>query len=653
MKKAINSIRVGVDNWLYEERFNKLINILKEYPGEIGQVALLTQNYHTPMPIEQAAEYAGILKMRMKTIREAGLAAGINILCTIGHHNENLDNCYDDDTHRITNIKGEICRGSHCMRDTRYWENYVKPVYRLFAEAEPEFIWIDDDVRCDHMPVGRGCFCDACIKSFNEKYGYDYTRESLREKLNATDIMLRKQWLEHNGSAVAAILECIGKTVREVSPDIILGFMTCPRFFENYDFRAAADALSENGRYEIMWRPGGGVYTDYSMEDFFSKLRDIGMQNANLPEYVISVQSEIENFPYQLIKKSPFFTATEGLLYMTAGCTGTSFNILPGETREPIENCIPHLAAINNAAEEFKILNKKLEGMKPVGIGNAWKKDMQAYTYGEWTESYPDVCVTELFNFGLPECYSSDNSVCTVLNSFTASALSDSEILKVLSKGVYMDAQALSLINRRGFSEYTGFEAGESCPQDAIEKYLPVPFNGGISGGIRNCRQAFNFGPSFSLIPADKASIPLCKLVDYADKTLAECSMGLFENKLGGRVAVGGYYPFTWISDYNKALQLIKVFTYISRNTLPAYIDGYFRIKNTPFVKGDKICVTLFNPSPDTLFEIPVNILTVKNCAVSYNGNNKEILTASGNYENYRRFTVPSISPYKIVLIEL
>ena len=116
---------------------------------------------------------------------------------------------------------------------------------------------------------------------------------------------------------------------------------------------------------------------------------------------------------------------------------------------------------------------------------------------------------------------------------------------------------------------------------------------------------------------------------------------------------MGGYYPFTWISDYNKALQLIKVFTYISRNTLPAYIDGYFRIKNTPFVKGDKICVTLFNPSPDTLFEIPVNILTVKNCAVSYNGNNKEILTASGNYENYRRFTVPSISPYKIVLIEL
>ncbi|MBR4072425.1 MAG: hypothetical protein IKK24_00665 [Clostridia bacterium] len=653
MKKTVNSIRVAVDNWLNEERFNKLLEILKKYPGEIGQVALFTQNYHTPMPLEVAKEYAEIMKVRMQKIREAGFSAGINVLCTIGHHNENLENCYCDDSYRMTNIKGDVCEGSYCMRDPRFWENYVKPVYRLFAKAEPEFIWIDDDVRCDHFPIGRGCFCDGCIAKFNEKYGYNYTRETLREEFNARNITLRKQWLKHNGGGAVELVEYIGKTVREVSPNIILGFMTCPRYFENYDFKTVAEALSENGKYQIMWRPGGGVYTDYCMQDFLNKLHDIGMQNANLPDYVISVQSEIENFPYQLIKKSPCFTAMEGLLYMTAGCTGTAFNILPSDTLEPIENCIPHLKAINDLSAEYKIFHEKLAGKKPAGISVFWKNDMQAYAYGEWVESYAGPCATEIFDFGLPECYRNDKGVCTVLDEFAVITLSDEELLEILSSGVYMDARALALINERGFGEYTGFSVGESIPVDAIEKYLPHSLNEGIAGNMRNCRQSFNFGPSFALYPSDKAAEPLCKLVDYSGKTLTECSMGLFENKLGGRVAIGGYFPFSMISAYSKALQLIRVFTYISKNKIPAYIDGYFRIKSTAFTDGEKMCVTLFNPSPDTVSEIPVNLLTDKGSITCYSGDKAEKLSVTNTAGDYQKFIIPKIGPYKIILIEI
>ncbi len=653
MQKSINSIRVSVNNWLYEDRFQKLIDILKVYPAEIGQIALFTQDYHTPMPIEQLKRLAEIMKLRMEELRKHGFSAGINILCTIGHHNENLTGCYSDNSYRITNIKGEMCEGSHCMRDSRYLENYIKPVYIALAKANPEFIWIDDDVRCDHMPIGRGCFCDLCIADFNKKYGYSYKREELREQLNGMNITLRKQWLDQNRDGVKYILEYIGKTVRGISPDIILGFMTCQRYFEGYDFKSIAEALSENGKYEIMWRPGGGVYTDYSIEEFLNKLRDIGIQNANLPEYITVIQSEIENFPYQLIKKGPFFTALEGLLYMTAGCTGTAFNILPGETLEPIENSVAHIREINNKSAEYRVFSEKLAGLEPFGISIYQNRDIMAYTCGEWADSYPNLPQTELFNFGLPESYKKENSLCTILNEFSASSLSDNELKAVLSKGVYLDASALNVINSRGFSEYTGFDMGKEIPTDAIERYLPVSFNEGIEGKIRNCRQAFNFGPSVSIVPNSRYAIPICELVDYQGNKLADCSMGVFENKLGGRVAVGGYYPFSWISDSNKSKELIRVFDYLSGNKLPAFVNGYARLKTTAFSNGKKLCVTLFNPSPDTLENIPVCVFTNSEKAVAWSEGKETKLGLNKKVANYSEFIVHEIEPYGIILLEI
>ncbi|RAZ93838.1 hypothetical protein DK853_38230, partial [Klebsiella oxytoca] len=81
---------------------------------------------------------------------------------------------------------------------------------------------------------------------------------------------------------------------------------------------------------------GGGAYTDYCFDDIVEKEEEIGRQNALLPPYVTISLSEIENFPYQLVKKTPTSTALEAALSMTSGCTGAAFNILPSETGEPL-----------------------------------------------------------------------------------------------------------------------------------------------------------------------------------------------------------------------------------------------------------------------------------------------------------------------------
>ena len=48
-----------------------------------------------------------------------------------------------------------------------------------------------------------------------------------------------------------------------------------------------------------------------------------------MPEYVTSIQSEMESYPCDLISKTPTSTAADTLLYMSTGCTGTALSVLP------------------------------------------------------------------------------------------------------------------------------------------------------------------------------------------------------------------------------------------------------------------------------------------------------------------------------------
>ncbi|MEJ7678133.1 MAG: hypothetical protein WKG06_09775 [Segetibacter sp.] len=120
----------------------------------------------------------------------------------------------------------------------------------------------------------------------------------------------------------------IEKTVHEVNPKIPLGFMTGDRFYAGYDFENWANILSGRDDIPVMWRPGGGSYDDLSPTEFIAKAHAIGRQVSVLPEKIVSIQSEVENFPYQRLRKSASMVAFEAATYIAAGCTGAAFNVL-------------------------------------------------------------------------------------------------------------------------------------------------------------------------------------------------------------------------------------------------------------------------------------------------------------------------------------
>ncbi|MGI6172278.1 MAG: hypothetical protein ACOYI8_00050 [Christensenellales bacterium] len=656
----LNLLRIPYELWADAAKYRELLRLLKAYPCGIGAVSLFTASVHPPLPLGELKRRCDIMEQRMDEAREARLCAGINILATIGHHNEDLDNCFSGEYARMTNAQGETCRGSFCMNDAAYLADYVLPAYRILAEARPDHIWIDDDVRYGHMPIGNGCYCDKCIAAFNRETGGDWTRQALREALNGGDIALRKAWLRSKSAAIENLFRNIGRTVRKIDDTIALGWMTGERYAEGYDFAACADALSDGGKYDILWRPGGGAYTDYCFDDIVAKSQEIGRQAAYLPQYVTAIQSEIENFPYQLLKKSPVSTAAEAALTMMVGCTGAAFNILPSESGEPLSVIEPHLAAIDNAAQFYALLHEKLRGLRPVGIHTGWRKDSMAAAQGaEWSQTSGGQFASyarELLDFGLPECYNIENAQVTVLHGHSVDVYSDDELLSLLRGALYVDATALDLINRRGFSEYTGFAKGAAVPVDAREQYADVPLNAGFALGIRNCRQAFNRGDSYALLPqADGAEI-LSRLIDYHENITADCAMGYYENALGGRIAVGGYYPFTWVSDTFKTRQMKRLFVRLSDGTLPAYAESYARVRNHVFCRNGRVLCALFNPGNATITDLRIAVRSEsESCTVTCM--NGEMYSAKTELcteqRGYRVAVIRELAPYSGALLEL
>lgn len=656
MNKIYNSVRVSVPNWIDEDAFNDLLALLVDYKDCVQQIAFFSSDFHPPLPLRTAKTHFSILRDRIERAKEAGFSCGINVLSTIGHHPERMDEALDGPWRHMTNIDGEACEASFCPGDEAYQEEYVAPLYRMCCEAKPDFIWIDDDIRYGHIPIGNGCFCDGCIARFNKENHRHFSREALKTALEAPEnAQLRKAWLRHQSRKIADLLRMIRRTVNACDDGITLGLMTGERYFEGYDFPLWADALSDGGRYEILWRPGGGAYTDQPFLSQIEKAGQIGRQCAGLPENVTVVQSEIENFPYRLLQKSPRSTALEALLYVSAGCTGAAFNILPSAPY--IENpdvMRGHFTAVRNVFPFEKLLSD-LAGRTPTaGVYDGWHPHAQAAVSGSflhgWGGSFAEHW-NAVYTLGLPESFDFHTAAAYLLTGTAPRAYTEEELLKLLSAGVYMDAGALQTLNEMGYAELTGFSVGERFREDHLEVYTDHPLNRGFAGRARHCPQVFVQGESAALLPTDSAEL-LSYLTDFHGKIAAGCALGLYKNKLGGKICVSSHYAAADMGDPFKAAQMKRLFRLLSDDRLPFLPENCVRLRSFARQTPRGNAVILFNPNLDCLNDVAV-LYAGNRSEIDYIGEdcNRQRLPAAGTDGKMTRFLLPPLPPFSMALL--
>jgi hypothetical protein len=660
--KSFISFRISSSIWLNNRFFEELLDILDEYPGITDDLVFFTADTHAPLPIDKIRERAGVLADRLALTRGRGYGAGINVLATIGHHPENLANSLSDDYGHMINIRGEEAQGVLCPNDERA-RDYIKQLYEIIASCDPDHIWIDDDIRFAHMPISYGCFCDRCLSIF-ESESDRYTRESLNKAFSEESdaaLTLRRLWLQHNRETIDRLFRLIENKVHSIKPGMPLGFMTGDRFYESYDFDRWAKTLSGDAN-DVYWRPGGGFYSDDRMSEMAGKSHDIGRQVSVLPADVIRIQAEIESFPHQPLKKSAHATALEAASYIASGCTGAAFNVLNAGYNSQAESYLHQyetiLKKISDTRPFYDLLASALGRSSPQGIYTGWNKDSFVTGKGDWLNcdhSGTGPHANEILELGLPAAYSLENAQVTLLTGDSPLSMNKEMIESILSRGVYMDAEAVECLNSLGYGDLTGFDLDGYITQDGIEELTDHPLNIDLAHSTRDCRQSFLFWlrPVAKLYPATDSSEVLARTVDYSGSVLSHCCMGVFENSLGGRICVAGYYPWSFLQDYPKSSQIKSVMRWLSEDSVPAYVSSYHKVNLWSRQTSDgRNAVVLTNSRHDPVDDLSIMLHTKSEIISVFDMSCEEtIISASKTFGNYKEFVMPPVDPWQIRLL--
>jgi len=655
------SFRIATTQWMTDNQLKKLLNLFDKYRDIADELAFFIQETHSPLPLDIIGQRLERLNKVLPLIRERGMRAGINVLTTIGHHEENLANSLPPLWQNVVDPYGNKCLGSFCPEDPQHRE-YVKRLYTMIAEINPDFIWIDDDVRLfGHKPVKAVCFCDKCVKEFSNEIGKDYTREELVKELesdNEYNFELRHKWLEHNRKLIDSLLKLIEEAVHKVNPKIILGFMTGDRFYEGYAFDRWANTLSRSGEFEIKWRTGGGFYSDEKLLELVEKSQEIGRQVSKIPTYVEDIQAEIENFPYHILKKGARTTVVEAGAHMAAGATGAAFNIL-SQHDDPLDEYEIFLDEIKKGKPFYDLITKQIGRSACEGVWPVWNEDLFVINgyKGKWLDSSDYIWSLKrpytLAEIGIPISYSVEKNTVIAFSGRTPLCFSYDKLKEIFKKGVIMDVPALINVEKMGLSYLCGVEVDKSYSKDVWEKLTDNSLNGKFAGWKRDCRQSFWEEDGYTLkLISDNVQI-LSELFDYGGNNLGPC-MTAYENEIGGRVIVMGYFPWSYIHNAAKVGQLKSICQWVSYDRLPVIVDNLAKVITWVRIDrlGNKVFI-LLNASLDRISELNLRVISNANrfILMTLGGDKKEVESESMIGSQYKKICLTGIELWSMYIL--
>jgi hypothetical protein len=574
--------RIGLPKFETDREFERLLRFLVEHRSAVDELALFeTVTHHLYLPLDEVlAPRAAMMGRRLAALRAAGFrSVGINVLCTIGHTNEAWDYVVPLPFQAMVGHNGAVSRGCACP-NTPAFRAYVRAKYALFAEADPDFIWVDDDIRMHHHGVSHGCFCPTCLGIFARTTGVAYSRETLAQALNEpAEGTLRQAWVEQNTRTIEELLAEVAASILAVNPRIATGLMTAGPGWTTYSGQAFArwfPALKA-----VKARPGGGFYSDAARLGLPLKAAEIGRQRASLPPTVTDVQYELENFPYQALQKGTGSAMHECTLALAVGLNGIAFNALGGEGTDDEFHPIPTSA--ERLRPFWNRLLRQVDGLPTLGFWTAWSPHLTARRQvrpGEdWfgVDGRYDINKPQpLAEIGLPLGLDRAAASGVILAGRVAEAFSTLDLEQMLAGAVFMDSAALEVLTERGLGALTGVRLKRRLDNGLRERFTADPLNGRFADDVRDARIEF-WGDARGLADELEALAPtvraLATLETYFGEPRLGTCMTVYENALGGRVAVAGYAPWMFVHSLPKRTQLQNVLDWLSRDTLPLRID--------------------------------------------------------------------------------
>ena len=664
-KKKTNALRlgwrIGVPTYETDESFAGLLQFLTENKAIVDEVSFFeTTTHHLYFPLEVFAARADVLKHRIAALKEVGISAGINVLCTIGHINEGWDYMPPLPFQAMVGHEGAVSKSCACPNTPEFRE-YVRKKYRLMAGAGPDFIWVDDDIRMHHHGVRFGCFCPTCLELFLRKTGRSWTRETLLTAFNDPNgLEWRQAWVNQNVQVLQTLMQDVKEAIRDVDPGIATGLMTAGPGWTTYSGQDIPAWLTALDATRI--RPGGGFYSDEQPFAMYGKALEVGRQLVRCPAEVSDRQYELENFPYSALSKSITSVINECTLALAAGCNGIAFNAIGGLTGPWLSERQPLMERVSATRRMWEILVQQAGDCPLTGLYPIWDKGLTARRQVRQGDSWLDSHQGHLYDITRPQLLSElgmalavEPSVGTILSGRIAEIDSNEELTKMLSGGVIMDTRALEVLAERGLADLAGVRMAHAYDNGVKETLTDDPLNGVYAGQDRYAMIEF-WGDGKGLGDVLEATAQgvrvLADMRTYLGKTYGPC-MTAFENRLGGRVVVAGYGPWMYLGSAAKREQLLNVADWVTKGQLPVRIRDIVKLVPLVRLSADRQhgAAVLLNASTDTIAEATVDLRINTDAVALLSPDGRRRKLGTRRFDGSCRLALNHIAPWSTTIL--
>ena len=605
--------RIPDAHWKTDERFALLLAESRKYRSVVDELALC-DDLDFWSTVEEMERSTDILKRRIAQLKQDGFRTGINVGVTMGHGDNDDTSIPPLPFQASVGHDGKASNACPCINSPEFRAHITKK-YELMARTDPDFVWLDDDVRASHHGSVYPCFCPICLKMF----GHGMDREKLVEQLNAPGNRdLRLAWTEFRAASLESMLADIRRAMVEANPTVEIGQMTIGYSHSTYGGYAINRWMKAVGARR--GRPGHGYYTDQPARfgridlnpAMLDKVIDVGRQVRDYPPEADIIQHELETYPHIPLDKATSTIINECTAVLMMGCTGIAFTVFPF-TKVGYEDFDGLLSAVTVERPAWEALLKGRANLPMVGFWPADNRMLMAnrqvdetgwfWEHGVYEIEQPN----EAVEMGLPMTTDPKSACGVLLSGKVAEGFTTEELRGFLAKAVMMDGFALEVLWVRGLGELTGVKPGERFPGGINECLTNHPLNGRYAG---DCRDVLA-GPSdgvCSLVTVGEDVGDMAHLVRWNGNDVGMC-FSTYKNTLGGRVAVSTFGPWHRQGRSATRHRLLAVADWLTDGGLPVQIDQ--TVRTAPLVRmspdGKRFALLVLNTGLD-----PTGPLTVR-----------------------------------------
>lgn len=455
---------------------------------------------------------------------------------------------------RTVNLDGQEVR--FCPADPRF-QAFMRETVKLVAAERPSLVMTDDDVRAfSHRPE---CFCPLHTDEFNRLTGRHATPEEYRLAVaGGKDAAATKAFAAIQENMVVGFARLVREAIDEVDPSIPTA--ACMPGAEPFRAARTACALAGKGHAPIL-RLCNGQYSEFDpsacdLPRLVFWTQELFARNHGL---VPNLLDEADTFPHNLWSKSARSFHAKLSTSLFSGLVGAKLWYVNAHKRGfPVSRKYTDVMAANRGW--YDALVEAARGSTAEGVR------VPAAVGGEgWAR--------RIFGcYGIPfvaEMDFSRDGLYALSGSAALERLSDDDVRRILSHRVLLDGTAAECLTRRGFAPLIGVTARRDATVKFTEEDTPWGFTCGLS--------TTDDAPILRPQPGARAltSLVYCAFRGAPSERVAPGAT-VFDNSLGGRVAVGSWHDkVSGFSVYSESRQVWvrKLLEALDGARLPALAD--------------------------------------------------------------------------------